>query len=121
MNTVLLITVVALLLFVGFGFIYLLCSKSIKEKDLYARKLETEVAGLKLDLKNAQQLRIEMEKEMATLSTNLGNLRERYEEQMLSNTHTEKQFQILANQILDQKARQFDEDHKKGLKEILEP
>jgi DNA recombination protein RmuC len=62
-----------------------------------------------------------LEKELATLSTNLGNLRERYEESILTQSATKEHFQQLASNVLEQKTRQFDEDHKRGLKEILEP
>lgn len=108
--------------------IYLFMAKANAEKERSIQRLSEQNNLLKQELNQERSHLVEsrnqnlmLEREVATLSTNLGNLRERHEESMLSQSATKEHFQQLATQILDQKARQFDEDHKKGLKEILDP
>ncbi|MDF1699097.1 MAG: DNA recombination protein RmuC [Saprospiraceae bacterium] len=83
--------------------------------------LKSELNQERLLLQEAKNLHLHLEKEIATLSTNLGNLKERHDEIIDSQATAKEQFQQLAIKVLDQKTRQFDEDHKKGIKEILEP
>lgn len=108
--------------------IYIFMAKTNAEKERSLRRMSDQNTQLtqalnheKALLTEAKNNNLNLEREIATLSTNLGNLRERYEESILSQSATKVQFQQLAAQVLDQKTRQFDEDHKRGLKEILDP
>jgi len=98
------------------------------EKEKSIQRLTDQVNHLTQELQHernqyttASQRILELEKEAASLSTNLGNLLERLEETKQSQTLAKEQFQQLATQVLEQKTRQFDEDHKKGIREILDP
>ncbi len=108
--------------------IYVLMTKASAEKERSLKMISEQNALLNQELNQERALLAEvknenlrLEREVATLSSNLGNLRERYEEFLLSQSESKQQFEQLAAKVLDQKTRQFDEDHKKGLKEILDP
>jgi len=108
--------------------LYVLMSNMNAEKERSLMRIQEQNSLLVQELNQERSLlsesktqNLELEREVATLSTNLGNLRERHEESILSQSATKEQFQQFATQVLDQKTRQFDEDHKRGLKEILDP
>lgn len=124
LNIVLIISLFVLLLIV----LYIFMSKANAEKERSIQRMMDENNFLKQELNQERTLLSEskeqnliLERDVATLSTNLGNLRERYEESILSQSAAKTQFQQLASKVIEEKTRQFDEDHKRGLKEILDP
>jgi DNA recombination protein RmuC len=103
-------------------------SKASTEKERSIQRLTEQTEFLVQELNQERALltkannqNLQLEREVATLSTNLGNLRERYDESIDSQSQTKEQFQQLASKVIEQKTRQFDEDHKRGIKEILDP
>lgn len=103
-------------------------SKASSEKEKSIQRLSEQNTFLVQELNQERALltksnnqNLQLERDVATLSTNLGNLRERYEESIESQSTTKEHFQQLATKVLEQKTRQFDEDHKRGIKEILDP
>ncbi len=128
MNTSLIIILLGGLFVVVLIVIYTLLNKANAEKERSLQRISEHNAFLSQELNQERALLAEakeqnlvLERDVATLSSNLGNLKERYEEALLSQNASQKQFEQLAGKVLEQKTRQFDEDHKKGLKEILDP
>ena len=128
MNASMSLLIVIVLFIIVLFIMYVLMSKANEEKERSIQRMSEQNAFLNQELNQERDLLAKsnnqilvLEREVATLSSNLGNLRERYEETILSQTATKEQFQQLAAQVIEQKTRQFDEDHKKGLKEILDP
>ena len=128
MNTLLIASGALLLFAIILWIVYLSMSRTSIEKERSIVRLTEQNDLLKQELnqertllREAKDQMLDLEKEAATLATNLGNLQERYEESLLNQSKIQEQFKVLANQILEEKSRQFDEDHKKGIKEILEP
>lgn len=119
---------IATIFFIALILIYTIMSKANEEKNKSIQRVNEQNDLLKQELNQERQLlseakdtNLQLEREVATLSSNLGNLRERYEESLLSQAATKEQFQQLASKVLEEKTRKFDEDHKKGIKEILDP
>ena len=59
--------------------------------------------------------------ENARLESDLRNLRLKYEEYVQDTDKLQQRFENLANKILDDKSKKFDETHKKGLRDLLDP
>ncbi|MEM9549226.1 MAG: DNA recombination protein RmuC [Bacteroidota bacterium] len=128
MDTTLIIVLLTGLFVLVLIMIYIVLTKANDEKERSLQRISEHNALLTQELNQERVLllaskeqNLMLEREVATLSSNLGNLKERYEEAIVSQSASQKQFEQLAGKVLEQKTRQFDEDHKKGLKEILDP
>lgn len=128
MNTSISLIILAVLFIIVLFIIYTFMAKANHEKERSIQRLTDQNAFLMQELNQEKELlkksnaqNLQLERDVATLTTNLGNLRERYEETIESQAETMEQFQQLAAKVLEQKTRQFDEDHKRGIKEILDP
>ena len=128
MNPYLIAIAVLFVFIIVVGIVYFSLTRTIVEKERSIQRLtqQTEFLTQELNqernlLSESKEASLHLEKEIATLSSNLGNLRERYEESLLSQSESKIQFEQLAARVIEQKTRQFDEDHKKGIKEILDP
>lgn len=128
MNTTLSFLMLLILFIVVLVIIYFSMTKAVAEKERTIQRLSEHNSLLHEELNQERTLlaeskdqNLQLEREVATLSSNLGNLRERYEESIISQSASKEQFQQLASKVLEEKTRQFDEDHRKGLKEILDP
>ena len=89
-----------------------------------------EAEGVKLDkaLDSASQQREQLREEkykmlnqLTQIETQHKNLQERFTEQITERKNDQERFEIIANRVLEQKAEKFDQQHKSGIKEILEP
>ena len=83
--------------------------------------LTTELAQERALLQTATSDKSELDRRLAEISTDYRNLRQRYDEMILNKDQEEERFQLLASKIIDQKTAKFDEQHKAGIKEVLEP
>ncbi len=74
--------------------------------------------------KNQDQI-ISLNKDLATLSADNRSLYDKLDEQMKvfkeMKSNSQLEFKNLANQLLDEKSKKFEEEQKKGLNEILSP
>jgi DNA recombination protein RmuC len=98
------------------------------EKDKTIKRLENQITFITQELNQERNLLAEskntyneLSKDNSTLSANLYNLQERYQEILLDEKEKQEKFEILANRIFEEKTKRFDEQHKEGIKEILNP
>lgn len=87
------------------------------EKNLYKEELDQE----RFLVEDARRRSSMLEKENAQLGAELKHLRSRFEEQINNREKDLERFEHLANKVLDDKAQRFDQQHKEGIKQILEP
>ena len=120
MNTTMSLIILAVLFVIVLLIVYAFMSKTNTEKERSIQRLTEQNAFLMQELNQERSLLaqsntqiLQLERDVATLSTNLGNLHERYEESIESQSETKEKFLQLATKVLDQKTRQFDEDHKR--------
>jgi len=68
---------------------------------------------------------LELHKQVATLSADNKALLEKMDDQMknftLLQTNSKQEFKLIAQQLLEEKSRAFETEHKKGLNEVLAP
>jgi DNA recombination protein RmuC len=128
MNTTVSLIILVVLFVIVLFVVYAFMSKANAEKERSIQRISEQNGFLVQELNQERTLlaksntqTLQLERDVATLSTNLGNLRERYDESIESQSATKEHFQQLATKVLEQKTKQFDEDHKRGIKEILEP
>jgi len=83
--------------------------------------LTTELAQERQLVTKANSTHIEHQKQIATLSSNLDHIQEKYTDLLENQGQNEERFLHLANKVIEAKTTQFDTHHKAGIKEILEP
>lgn len=108
--------------------VYASMRSTTSEKDNTIKRFEDQVALVTQELNQERTLladsknsNSELSKDNSTISANLYNLRERYQELLLDEKGKQEKFELLANRILEEKTKRFDEQHKEGIKEILNP
>lgn len=122
-----LLAAVAILMAMSF-LLYLSMKGTISAKDQSLQRLADQLAFGMQELQqertllSASQVRVEeLSKDNATLEANLYNLRERYDELQEDERGRSEKFELLANKILEEKSKKFDEQHRLGIKQILDP
>jgi len=100
----------------------------IKDKELIVQQLTQQNEFVTQELLQERQLlqeekkeNLQLSNEVSMLSANLGNLKERYDDIVNNEKANQDKFELIANRIIDEKAKRFDEQHKEGIKEILFP
>ena len=128
MNTSLIILSIIIIFFVVLAIVYASMKGTTSEKDNTIKRLEDQIAFVTEELIQERNLLAEakanineLSKDNSTLSANLYNLQERYQELLLDEKGKQEKFELLANRILEEKTKRFDEQHKEGIKEILNP
>ena len=128
MDTSLLLFGVLLLFAIILWIVYTSVSKTNSEKERSIVRMTEQIALLNQELaqersllNEAKQTISNLNTKVATLATNLGNLKERHEDALLAQTNAKEQFQQIAHKVIEEKTKKFDEDHRRGLKEILDP
>lgn len=128
MNSSLIILSVIIVFLIALAVIYSSLRNATAEKDNTIKRLEDQIAFITQELNQERDLLAESKNRLndlssdhATLSANLYNLQERYQEILLDEKGKQEKFELLANRILDEKTKRFDEQHKEGIKEILNP
>lgn len=108
--------------------VYASMRSTTSEKDNTIKRFEDQIALVTQELNQERTLladsknsNSELSKDNSTISANLYNLRERYQELLLDEKGKQEKFELLANRILEEKTKRFDEQHKEGIKEILNP
>lgn len=94
------------------------------ERDRLNGELEQQRAKhleLEAELKDINQKRELVEKEVVRLEISVTNLKQKIREDKENSELLQQKFENLANKILDEKSRKFDHQHKEGLKAILDP
>lgn len=126
-TTTILLSVVILVIIVTI-LIYLTLSSALRDKSNELRRLDQQKDFVYQELQQERSLLrqsnehlAELSKENSTLSANLYNLRERYDELIDNERNNHQKFEHLATKILEEKTKKFDEQHKEGIKEILNP
>ncbi len=111
------------LLFIYFRFkseLRILSQKnSIADSDV--QTLNNELLNTKQLLEAEIQDKQKIMREFYSLESDYKNLKLRLSEAIEKKKEDEQRFEFLANKILEQKTQSFDQQHKKGIKEILEP
>jgi len=76
-------------------------------------------------IKENQAASIHLHKQIATLSADNRSLLEKMDEQMenftLLQANSKQEFKLIAQQLLEEKSKSFETEHKKGLNEVLAP
>ena len=72
-------------------------------------------------LNEARANREELSQELAVNRSEFKNLRLRYDEYVNDTNRLQERFENLANKIMEEKTQKFDEQHRKGMREILDP
>ncbi|MFT6333905.1 MAG: DNA recombination protein RmuC [Saprospiraceae bacterium] len=108
--------------------VYISMRSTTSEKDNTIKRLDGQLTFVTQELNQERNLlaesknsNTELSKDNSTLSANLYNLQERYQEVLLDEKVKQEKFELLANRILEEKTKRFDEQHKEGIKEILNP
>ena len=128
MNSSLIILSIIIVFLIVLAVVYASMRNATAEKDNTIKRLEDQITFVTGELNQERNLLAEskqnineLSKDNSTLSANLYNLQERYQEVLLDEKGKQEKFELLANRILDEKTKRFDEQHKEGIKEILNP
>ncbi|MFT4535181.1 MAG: DNA recombination protein RmuC [Saprospiraceae bacterium] len=128
MDSSLIILSIIIAFLIVLAVVYISMRSTTSEKDNTIKRLEAHVHFLNQELIQERNLLAEsktnhneLSKDNSTLSANLYNLQERYQELLLDEKGKQEKFELLANRILEEKTKRFDEQHKEGIKEIFNP
>ncbi len=128
MNSSLIILSIIIVFLIVLALVYVSMRSATSEKDNTIKRLENQLTFVTQELNQERNLLAdsknshnELSKDNSTLSANLYNLQERYQEVLLDEKGKQEKFELLANRILEEKTKRFDEQHKEGIKEILNP
>jgi len=83
--------------------------------------LHSELTQEKELLTAEREQKSELKLDIAGLESELKNIRDRFFEYRNDLESQDARFKVLANQILDEKSKRFDEQQKKGIHDLLEP
>jgi DNA recombination protein RmuC len=126
-SSIIILTIVTVFLIV-LAVIYVVMRGVTAEKDKTIDRLESQLIFMTQELNQERNLLAEskqkyndLSNDHSTLSANLYNLQERYQDLLLDEKGKQEKFELLANRILEEKTKRFDEQHKEGIKEILNP
>lgn len=128
MEPILILLTTVVIFLIVLAVVYFSMKQANNEKDKTIQRLESQIEFINGELNQersllaeANQRNNELSSDNSTLSANFHNLRERYEEVLLDEKGKQEKFELLANRILEEKTKRFDEQHKAGIKEILNP
>ena len=128
MNSTLLLLSFAVVFLIVVSLLYMAMRNASVEKENTIARLERQITFINQELNQERALLAEskhsfneLSKDHSTLSANLYNLQERYQEVLLDEKGKQEKFELLASRILEEKTKRFDEQHKEGIKEILNP
>jgi DNA recombination protein RmuC len=98
-----------------------LLSQQVSTLDQQKTMLQTEFLQERSLLNEVKLEKERLLQDNTRLESDFKNLRLKYEEYVQDTDKLQERFENLANKILDDKTKKFDETHKKGMKEILDP
>ncbi len=93
------------------------CNTALKDNKFLHGELLQERQLLNSEREHKSELR----QDVASLESELRNIRERFLEYRNDLESQDARFKVLANQILEEKSKRFDEQQKKGIQDLLEP
>jgi len=116
-------------LIAGGGIVYLILRSWLAGRQQYMKEkvigLEEETLALNRQIKEREAEMIQLTRELAVVTTNHKNLKEKLEEQKTEISKLQDQFRIefknLANEIFEEKSKKFTEQNRSNLDQLLKP
>lgn len=116
-------------LIAGGGIVYLVLRSWLAGRQQYMKEkvigLEEETLALNRQIKEREAEMIQLTRELAVVTTNHKNLKEKLEEQKTEISKLQDQFRIefknLANEIFEEKSKKFTEQNRSNLDQLLKP
>ncbi len=116
-------------LIAGGGIMYLVLRAWLAGRQQYTREkvrgMEAEILALDRQIKDREEEKIGLTRELAVATTDHKNLKEKLEEQKAEISNLQDRFRIefknLANEILEEKSKKFTEQNRSNLDQLLKP